>query len=95
MRPVRVSIKLARLRVQGDSATATWSEANGVTDPCGRRSVRSIDFCGFTGRGLAAREGKTGGGSSLHSHYPPRGAQRTLDGEPVRSLDELKTWLGR
>ncbi len=25
-RPVRVSIKLARLRVQGDSATATWSE---------------------------------------------------------------------
>jgi hypothetical protein len=90
--PVRISIKLARLRIRGDSATATWSETTEyfLADAQGskHRFRASQDYDSQ----LVSKDGKWKYASLT---YPTQGAQKTLDGEPVRSWDELNTRLGR
>jgi hypothetical protein len=90
--PVRVSIRLARLRVQGDSATATWSEATEYFLADAQGSKHRFRYSQNYESQLVRKDGKWKFASLT---YPKQGAQKTLDGEPVRSLDELKTRLGR
>jgi uncharacterized protein (TIGR02246 family) len=90
--PVTVSIKLARLRVQGDSATASWSEVTEylLADVQGKK--HRLRYSQDYDSELVKNDGKWKFASIT---YPAQGAQKTLDGDPVKSLDELKTRLAR
>src|SRR6476619_1988095 len=90
--PVKVAIKLARIRVQGVSAMATWSEATEYFLADAQGSKHRFRYSQNYDSQLVRKDGKWKFASIT---YPTQGSQKTLDGSPVRSLDELKNLLDR